>query len=94
MKSSISIAATASVALASRKSLKSLGMTSSQDFINYGVTYSKNYKTTRDLLERAEIFGKACDEINRLNYQSQQSGRKDAAVYGHNFTSDMTAEEY
>jgi C1A family cysteine protease len=91
MKSSISVAATASVAAAN---LNGLGLTSGQDFMDWGGKFGKSYKSTAELLNRAKIFNNSCDEINRLNQQSQSSGRSDAAVFGHNFTSDMTPGEY
>ena len=51
MKSSISAAATASVAVANLRD--GLGLTSSQDFMDWGGKFGKSYTSTRELLNRA-----------------------------------------
>ena len=63
-------------------------------FANYASKYNKNYTTMAEMVERGYNWATANDIINEVNARSQASGRVDPVKLKHNFTSDMSNEEF
>ena len=62
-------------------------------FITFQSTHSKNYTSTSEYKVRQQIYGKNEKVINAKNAEGD-SNDPDRLVLAHNWTSDLTQEEY
>ena len=69
------------------------GNTADSDFIRYLGKMNKGYKTTDEYKLRKQIYTKNDDIINKKNGEADPND-PNKLVLGHNWTSDLTEDEY
>ena len=94
MKQSFALAALVGVAM-SRNLIGGIGGNSSNDtaFIQFLGENNKGYTTTSEYKQRQQFYNNNDDIINQSNGQ-QDPNDPDKLVLGHNWTSDLTDDEY
>jgi C1A family cysteine protease len=92
MKSTFAIAAVVGTASANPQQLNK--MANNPGFQGFMSQNNKHYTTVGEMRLRAQIYSENDDEIRRLNAKSAASGKPNAARFGHNNFSDMTAQEF